>query len=88
MVKTDDRQTLTDLQRGNKLHKAFKEKMTTMALFVDIMRLQAAPPEEGKDACIRKPLYDSLAVGLPPVEAYVVDLFNVFLATSVRAVSR
>ena len=58
-----------------------------MVLFVDIMRLQAAPPEEGKDACIRKPLYDSLALGLPPVEAQDVDLFNCFHGTP-RAVSR
>ena len=62
--------------------------MTTMALFVDLLWLQVAAPEEGKHGCIRKPLYDSLALGLPPVEAQDVDLFNIFLATVRTAVSR
>ena len=62
--------------------------MTTMGVSILLLWLQAAPPEEGKDACIRKPLYDSLALGLPPVEAQDFDLFNAFLATVRAAVSR
>ena len=62
--------------------------MMTMVLFVDTMRLQAAPPEEGKHGCNRKPIYDRLVLGLPPVEAQDFDLFNAFLATVRAAVSR